>query len=709
MLNPYLTPPSRGWPAWLRTLLVLIALGWLGAMLWHILQVRAGDEVLAATAQGTFVAETKVAAALWAIAIVAYLIAISAALGLDLLVRNFKGTVAPIVAFPVHVALGMAVFSALFFLLGLAHGGYGLWPLILVLLAGGINILRWHRHRPVGTGEVFENPPETSLWFFLIIALAMIAAAGALAPPTAHDDLVYHLESPSHMLEVGHRDAPAWNLYAHWPNLLHSLYVPMLALDPWEAAPRLLTVFLGVMICYCLYRIGGFWFSPRAGGVAGILFLTTPVALGSWSVAGLDMAGAFFITVSMLVLVIAPMERAHAHARLAGFLAGCALACRLSAISAIVGLIVLIVGRWWRYRADVRDTIGLERPALFRMLLAFLWPIAIIHVPFVLHAWCTTGNPIYPFIFGGLAWTPELARGAAQWNMEMGMGDRTLGDFVMLPWRLVSRAGGGSYERFAGVLQPWLLLLAPLALGAPRFMRKCVLLGGMLAAGGAVWFLTSQQARFLLPLVPWVALIGGVGFDAFVRGFPKRTRPWISGALGLLMAGTGVFLVPSMDLLNFSENTQVALTQRETREDYLRRNLEIYPAVEWLNSRAALEVHGVLLLWDNRGHHLEVPWSADPILEVPATFLARWRDRTPDEIAEGLLTGRWGDEMPGEGGISHIVVNTHSREHIFEHRGFAIDRATHDAIWQPLAESHLDLVHTVGPYEIYQLRPPGGP
>ena len=79
------------------------------------------------------------------------------------------------------------------------------------------------------------------------------------------------------MLVQGQIDVPDWNLYARFPNLLHGVYIPLLALDATEAAPRLLTVFLGLLIAYCLYRIGGLWFSSRAGGIAGLLFLTTPM------------------------------------------------------------------------------------------------------------------------------------------------------------------------------------------------------------------------------------------------------------------------------------------------------------------------------------------------------------------------------------------------------------------------------------------------
>lgn len=697
MLNPTLTPPPRVWPGWLRALIVLLALAWLMGGLWWILQIRAHDAELVAHGGSTFVAESRVASSLWAVALVAYLAAICAALGLDLILRNFRGTLSPVIAFPVHFGLGLGVLGYLLFGLGLVEGGYRLWALIAVLLAGGVNVLRLHRYRPPEESELFERPAESPLWFFLVVMLTVVALAAALAPATSHDDLVYHLESPWHMLTRGQIDVPAWNLYAHFPNLLHHVSVPLIALDPTEAAPRLLTVMLGVLIAYCLYRIGGIWFSPRAGGVAGLLFLTTPVVLENWSTAGLDIAGAFFVTIATLVLVVAPMSRGRAHARLAGVFAGFALLCRITALPAVAGLLVLVWGRWYRFRKDAEDTIGLERSGLVPMVVAFCWPMVLLQVPFWLRAWSGWGNPVYPFLFGGSDWTPALTEGAVRWHQAMGMG-HGLGDFLKAPWRLVARGGPNDYGRFAGVLQPWYLLLTPLVIGWPEHLRKVVLLSLMIVTGGIVWFALTQQARFLIPLLPWAALIGGLGFDALVRGFPRRTRPWVSGALGLLMAGTGIFLIVPRDLMRFSDNVAVAVTQSVEPRDHLRRHLDIYPALEWLNSWQSMGVNGVQLLWDNRGHYLEMPWRADAILEVPASLL-RWKVMTTDEVLA---------ELHAEG-ISHLLVRTDWREACFTEEGqktVAITRDEHDRVWEPLRENHLHEAARIGVFVIYEVMYP---
>lgn len=684
MLNPYLTPPPRVWPVWLRSLLVTIGLGWIGVTLWHVIEVRQHDPVLAATGLPVGFAWPKVSQIGWSIAIVAYVVAVSAALGVDVIVRNFRGTLTPVVAFPVHVAVGLGIFGLVFFLLGIAQGGYSLWALATILAGAGVNLLRWHRYRRPAPEETFENPPETFLWYFLILAPVVVATAAALAPPLAAADLSLHLESPRHVLDAGRLDAPRWSERALLPNLLHHVYVPMMALDVTAAAPRLLNVFLGVLIVHALYRIGGFWFSPRAGGVAGLLFLSTPVVMEEWATAGLDIGAAFFVTVAMLVLLIAPMNRAYAHARLAGALGGAALACAPSAVSAVAGLLVFAASRWWRLRKDAEDTIGLYPPNLHRLLLAFLWPLPLVLAPFWVRAWIESGRPLDLFAVGGL--------GAAAPAV---MGEGTLRDYLMAPWRLVARGSADLPERFGGVLQPWLVILAPLALGWPQNLRKVLLLVMMLAAGGAVWFATGQQARFLIPMVPWAALIGGMGFDALIRGFGRGARPFASGALAVLLVGTGLFLQRPGDLLRFSENVLTVVTPDETRDEHLRRNLDIYPALAWLNNQSP-DAAGALLLLDNRGHHLEMPWVADDDPADSAT-LRRWAANPSERLGEAIVRDlRHGFETP----VSHVVLNTRAPGPLAE--------PSFRRVWDALGP-HLDEVFADNGFTVFRVRHAGPP
>lgn len=689
MLNPYLTPPPRVWPSWIRTVTICLAIGWVTLMLWYILAARASDLTLAEAGSETFLSELRVALVIWSALLTTYLVAICAALGLDMIATNFSGTLAPVVAFPVHLALGLGVFSVLFFVLGLIPGGYGLWPLVAVLLAGGIVVIRWHRYRPILKEEVFEKPPETVLWFFLVTALMIIAMAAAVAPPTAGNDLAFHLHSPAYQLQQGRLIPPSWCANGHFPNLMQHIDVPLMAFDPLEAAPRMLNVVLGVLIAYTLYRIGGIWFSPRAGGIAGLLFLTTPVTLDVWSSAAPDMAGAFFVTVAMLVLLISPMNRAAAHARLAGVIAGLAVAAQLTALSSVVGLYVFVAARWWRYRSDTWQTIGMEHPGLLRMLLAFTWPVLLVQVPFLTFAWIATGNPIYPFLFGGVGWTKEMSHQVLEWQRNQGMGTGVR-DFFALPWRLVA-SGGAAMGRFEGALHPWYLILTPLALGWPRHWKKIVLLLMMLGVTVAVWLHMGQSARYLLPALPWAALIGGMGFDSLVRAFPKTSRAWVSGALGLLMAGTGVFMLQPRDLERFSDNVMVSLTRTETREEYLRRYLDLYPAIEWVNATLDPEADKVLMLWDNRGHQLDVPWIADTFPVVPQVF-DRWNRMTTDQIVDSLH----------EEGVTHLMVNVVRRSEMLADDNHPITEAIHAQVWAPLLE-HLEEVHAVGPMRIYRV------
>jgi hypothetical protein len=268
-------------------------------------------------------------------------------------------------------------------------------------------------------------------------------------------------------------------------------------------------------------------------------------------------------------------------------------------------------------------------------------------------------------------------------------------DFLKLPWRLVVRGVPGEYPRFDGVLQPWLLILAPLVIGAPRHLLKVGLLGLMLLVGTILWFVSSQQVRFLMPMLPWAALIGGLGFEVFVRGFALSQRAAVSSLLGIAIVLTGVFWTPPRDLIRFSENVQVIATQLDTRENYLRRNVEVYPAIEWLNAHGT---GGVLMLWENRVYHLERPVLADQILEVPHTFLVRWARASAADVAAELRAG----------GYTHVLMRTDARDFTLGGGHWsALTAAEHDRLWDPLEREHLTLVHRAGAHEIYSINREG--
>ena len=149
------------------------------------------------------------------------------------------------------------------------------------------------------------------------------------------------------------------------------------------------------------------------------------------------------------------------------------------------------------------------------MLLALPW--------IVKTAWFT-GNPVYPFfynIWGGPDWSQACWRQFADWQASVGMG-RTVLDYVKLPFRVILSAGEG-YAHFDGSLNRMWIALVPLSVVAAfwnRTVRACLAVSGIYFV---CWASASQQLRFLIPVIPVLAIGVALGLGELMdRLFARK-------------------------------------------------------------------------------------------------------------------------------------------------------------------------------------------
>ena len=84
---------------------------------------------------------------------------------------------------------------------------------------------------------------------------------------------------------------------------------------------------------------------------------------------------------------------------------------------------------------------------------------------------------------------------------------------------------------------------------------------------------------------------------------------------------------------------------RESRQEFLRRECESFPTLEWLNARD--EVVGVLLVGLKRPYYLEKPGYFGAFADPPVVERLTAGATSPDDVAERLVAA----------GVSHVVVN----------------------------------------------------
>ena len=392
--------------------------------------------------------------------------------------------------------VGAVGFALLTFFAGVAGLLYAAlyFPLLVACAAVGAFVLR---------GRV-PRRPRLREWPWWQVALAgaiaacmLLAAVAAGAPVTAFDSLHYHASAPARFAESHELLEFEWGWSSYQPFTVEMLVTDGVLL--WDSvqgafAPLLLAFGALAATIGMGTRVGG----RGLGLLAGAIFFVQPLmafeASGSLVENGLAFAAA--LAAWNLAVFVQTGERTAIG--LAGVFAGAAAGMKY------VGLFVLLA-------AGVALLLFARRRLGAIPLALFAAPAALVALPWYVKNLVQTGNPLFPFVFGG-------ANEYAERWIDSGIHEHGHGrgpvDALLLPFRLLAQ--GDDFDR-GSWLTPLLLLFAPPSLLDERRRRWCGLALAAAAVYLAAWFLTSQQARFLLPLAPVLAVLAALGVGALAR------------------------------------------------------------------------------------------------------------------------------------------------------------------------------------------------
>lgn len=474
--------------------------------------------------------------------------------------------------------------------------------------------------------------PRLAAFSAALLVLALPLLVLALAPRLSWDAAVYHLTLPRLYVEAGGFVPVPMNLYSHWPLGTELLFaVALLAKGPLLA--KLVHTGLGILALVAVFAGASRLHRPVSGWIAAPLVLANAVVVFEMSAAYVDLAYAFFFTAGVL-FVHEAREGDAAPLWLAGLCAGALVAVKLSGP---LGALALFAAALPPRLAALRRG---DAAPLRALAPAFGVPVLALGLPWVVRAALSTGNPVYPFaygLFGGPDWSPRLAEAFAAWQRSIGMGRGPL-DYLLLPVRVILTHGGG-YDRFAGDLGDFWIVLVPVALvGGWRIplVRTCL---GASGAYFALWSLGSQQARFLIPVLPPLALAAAATVVSWAERLPGRA--WQRAALAA--AGAAALALATPGLLRAARHAEPVLAlHRQGAEAALRAGV---PPVYRFVDRELPEDAVVLLLDTNQTYSLKRAWLADSVFE--ASQIADWlRDaRTPREVRRRLA----------ERGVTHVL------------------------------------------------------
>jgi hypothetical protein len=310
----------------------------------------------------------------------------------------------------------------------------------------------------------------------------------------------------------------------------------------------------------------------------------------------------------------------------------------VAVLAALCAAILLTPGvRTWRERASAcvltaTLAIGVLSPWLVRNLVF-------------------TGNPVAPalqnlfYARGGEYFDVVAVEQQVALSRSIGMG-RSLGALLAAPWRLTMHpspdlyTGGFGYR--IGPLSLLSVLLVLLAQGRPPLVRLSLVTSGVLFV---IWFATSQEARYLLPVFVLLALCGGWALDGMLPASARRpmTALWALPLFAVLLCEWPLWARVGRDYAEALVWSEPQLERVEGPAQQLAARLR----------RELKGPHLILLLFESRGylfHGLRyVPYH---VQEGSPTLQLVHRSRSPEGLRSRLEAL----------GVTHIVVNFSMRQ-----------------------------------------------
>jgi hypothetical protein len=389
-------------------------------------------------------------------------------------------------------AVGVALWADILFLLG-THGW--LRPIVVAAIAAAVIAAatwKWSLLEKKGTSPDSVLSPQPSALALLLALLAIPTFLLALAPPVAFDETAYHLVFTRAFANDGVLQFLPDRRFAVFPQFHELLTVPAYFLGGAVATHlvALLTAALTVLVVVTWGRRAG---SPAAGWLAAALFAGGPVVVHLATISYVEMTITLFVTAGFYCVDRARTE-IGAWPLYAGILFGAACSVKYTGIAyACLALLAMIVVA----RKRLRDS------------MLFILGLAVIALPTYAHIFQLTGNPLFPFatsLFGGSAWNLDAAPVLTTWQRVTAS--------VRVPWDVVFARGRMNEQP---PFTPWLIPLLLVVLASARRDRRAAFVVLAWVACLAAFSFAPQDPRYLVPLLPVLALTASLPIAAALQ------------------------------------------------------------------------------------------------------------------------------------------------------------------------------------------------
>jgi hypothetical protein len=475
--------------------------------------------------------------------------------------------------------------------------------------------------------------------------------------PYIWDELTYHIALPFRWIDAGSLAVFRDNPFSGFPALPQLLFL-LGCRSGGILFPRLLVWISYLFLFTAIYVYFKIYARHFLALFMTFMFIASPLLINMMRSTYVEV----FIMFNMLaaLLLIRETEKSWKSIFLCGLLSGGIVATKLTGIG--VAAIVFIF-LWSKYQ----KIFIAKRKALF---IYFTLGGICMALPFYLRPWILTGNPFYPFLAGWFGGS-EAEVLVAKYHYLMAnshFGLRSVFGFFTV-FILVAFDG----RSFDGMILGWtfiafiilgILWLRNLRTEGKEYSRIKIYLPAAIIFYYIFWFMTSQQTRFLQPLLFLVLLVALHGIRLFNLKWQKNI------VMILMLIWSGCFLYPPVSGYSIGSSNWLAVRHFSMAW----RGLRYFPGhtVEFL--RAAVRDPGyiesmtaiagktppgsrIMLLYERRGLYCPRPyvictpyWQEKYNTPPPLTPELFYKSLVKNKIQYVLLGGsrRNPDELGGE-------------------------------------------------------------
>lgn len=532
-------------------------------------------------------------------------------------------------------AIGAAAWSLVWFFLGLA-GAYSSAAAIVVTVAGlvltGISFKRVRE--ATNESRVPEGPSLFDKLLLLLIALPLgLTFISALAPPTAKDTLLYHFALPKAFI-AQHSNAYIDGNIASYLSLgteMHTVWSMLLgnivSQRASEAAAGVTSFLFFPLLLLAIFgwtrELGA---SRRWSLIAVAIVAEVPTAYHDASSGYIDIALALFVTLAIYSLCRWWRTPSTGFTLMIAIFLGAALSIKLTAVFvfAAFALVILLRSR------NAEGAAKLAAGGFAALVLA-----TVIAAPWYLRTWKATGSPVFPFymsIWKGVApgWDVERSNLFQDMNKAYGGDQKGVVDYLLAPVNISLIAQPEDAKYFDGVLGVAFLFGLPVLIWA--LWKFDVPVEAKIGAGVAAimflfWLFSSQQLRYLLPVVPALAVAVAASCQAIASEKKALSSVWQYSLTAAAFAGiltTAAWFCQKAPL-------RVGLGG-ETRDQYLTRNLDYYPYYQLVNTDTAADAKVWLINMRRDTYNISRNVYSDYLFEDWTLRKMVWETRSVEEL-----------------------------------------------------------------------------